>query len=70
MAECAELGADYTLPRLEEWASISYNRELFDFDYGGSYWLVPGTGFSVSSWGGYISAYGQNNTFNIRCVKR
>ena len=70
MAGCAELGADYTLPRLEEWASISYNRELFDFDYGGSYWLVPGTGFSVSSWGGYISAYGQNNTFNIRCVKR
>ena len=70
MAECAELGADYTLPRLEEWASISYNRELFDFDYGGSYWLAPGTGFSVSSWGGYISAYGQNNTFNIRCVKR
>ena len=70
MAECAELGADYTLPRLEEWASISYNRELFEFDYGGSYWLAPGTGFSVSSWGGYISAYGQNNTFNIRCVKR
>ena len=72
MAECAELGADYTLPRLEEWASISYNRALFEFDYGGSYWLIPiaAGGYSVSSWGGYLGGYGFENSFLIRCVKR
>ena len=72
MAECAELGADYTLPRLEEWASISYNRALFEFDYGGSYWIIPiaAGGYSVSSWGGYLGAYGFENSFLIRCVKR
>ena len=72
MTECAELGADYTLPRLEEWASISYNRALFEFDYGGSYWLIPiaAGGYSVSSWGGYLGGYGFENSFLIRCVKR
>ena len=72
MAGCAELGADYTLPRLEEWASISYNRALFEFDYGGSYWIIPiaAGGYSVSSWGGYLGGYGFESSFLIRCVKR
>lgn len=70
-ALCNTLGKDFSMLTLEDFSAMVFNRTFFNYDYGGTYWILHNPGqFGSSSWGGYLSNYNENTKFLIRCKRK